>query len=296
MSEPLVSFWDHLEDLKKTLIKLGGILVFSTLLCFVFSQPLLKSLFSYSSPWQKKDIHQEVWVNHSKIPQMFTLKEHQKVTYHTPNVSLLHTNVYQIPPEGAIEVTSLHEEKLLFLSPLEGFELVFRFSFWLAVALSSPFCLWVVFQFVRPGLYPNERKMIFPFIFLSYGFMGMGIAFAKMCLIPLARTFLAQFNESLGTNAWTFSAYFDFTFFLVISSALLFELGAILFWLVYRGTLTEEHLIQSRKGVVLGAFILGALATPPDIPSQLMMAALLLGLYEGIILFAKIKGKKATYA
>jgi sec-independent protein translocase protein TatC len=141
-------------------------------------------------------------------------------------------------------------------------------------------------QFISPGLTTQERQLAIPFFCLSAVFLTLGICVAYYVTIPFANHSLWNFNAAIGQNLWSLSNYLNFTLFLFFSHALAFEIALFFLVLVHVRVLTKEWMIKKRKFMILGAFILGALLTPPDIFSQLLMALLLMTLYECALFYA----------
>lgn len=186
--------------------------------------------------------------------------------------------------------------KLIVLSPIEGFMTNLKISFWVSLVLTSPISLFFVFQFVRPALYSHEKRIVAPFILLSYLSLLAGIYCAHTLTIPFASAYFYAFNASFAENLWSVSSFVSFTLFVMVANAMAFEIGLILLMLVHYGQLTESFLVSKRRIFIVLAFILGALLTPPDVPSQLVMASCLILFYEMAILYAKLKGVKACQA
>lgn len=177
---------------------------------------------------------------------------------------------------------------LLILSPLSGFIIVFKICFYLSLILTSPITLYFAFQFISPALRRNERKAALPFLSSSLIGIFLGISAAYFVTLPLASEYLFQFNATLGENRWTLTEYIDFVLTLFAGHAITAELGVVLFFLVHLKILSAEWLISKRRYTIVLAFVLGAVFTPPDIPSQALMAVPLICLYEAMILYARL--------
>lgn len=233
------SFWDHVEELRKSLIKIflvvGG--AFILLLCFY--QPI------------------------------FTL--------------LNKTAVYSLNAEVA---------PLMILGPLDGIQTVFRLCFWLSLAVTAPLWGWISFRFIAPGLRADEKRVAVSFLFWSGLWISIGGAIALLFTIPLTNTYLSSFNAAIGQNMWSLERYIDYTLILFLGHVVAFELGSLLLLLVHWGLLSSAGLIRQRKIMIVVAFVLGGILTPPDIVSQLMLALPLIGLYECAILYAKRREKR----
>lgn len=161
----------------------------------------------------------------------------------------------------------------------------FKFVFVLAVALSMPYVLHQFWRFVAPGLYRSERRIALPLlgssIFLFYG----GVAFAYYIVFPLAFTFLAGTAPQGVTMMTDISKYLDFALTLFFAFGICFEVPVATIILVWVGITTPEKLAAQRSYVIVGAFVIGAVLTPPDILSQILLAVPMWLLFElGLVL------------
>jgi sec-independent protein translocase protein TatC len=123
----------------------------------------------------------------------------------------------------------------------------------------------------------------------SLVFISLGCLFAYTITLPIANQYLQSFNATIGMNLWSLGNYLDYTLFLLMANGIAFEFGALGIFAVHLQYLSAETLIQNRRFAILGAFILAALLTPPDILTQFMLAIPLISLYEALILYAKMK-------
>jgi len=183
------------------------------------------------------------------------------------------------------------QQQLVILGPVDGLLTTFKTGFWVGLVGTSPLWSYFLMTFVSPALKKNERNWILPFVALSLTFLSIGFMFAYNVTIPFANQFLSAFNQEVGVNLWTMSNYIDFTLILLLSNALAFELCIILFFLVHFEKIKHETLKKNRKYFIVGAFILSAILTPPDIFTQIMLALPLLGIYELAILYGKLRNR-----
>lgn len=161
-----------------------------------------------------------------------------------------------------------------------------------AFILSSPHTLYQVWAFIAPGLYKNERRLIGPVITTSVFLLLCGMAFAYFLVFPVVFGFLSN-TAPVGVAVMTdISKYLDFAITLFIAFGLTFETPVVVMLLVSAGVVSITGLRQARAYVIAGAFILGAIVTPPDVISQFMLAIPLWLLYELGILIASITQRK----
>lgn len=155
-----------------------------------------------------------------------------------------------------------------------------------AVLLSLPWVLYQAWAFVSPGLYAHERRFAGPLIIFSVIFLVVGIAFAYLFVLPVAYKFFFSFAEKTGANVMQdLQRYWDFTLSIFFGFGLAFEVPVVEMLLVKLGIVTVTDLRQARRYVIVGAFVVAAVLTPPDVLSQFMLAVPLMLLYElGIFL------------
>lgn len=200
---------------------------------------------------------------------------------------ILYFPLYQVLPVGA---------HLVFLDQLGAFFTITRVSFLAAVLLSLPWILYQVWSFVAPGLYDHEKKFVLPLVFLSVFFLGMGIAFAYWLVLPAAYRFFFAFSASTGVDVLQdLQKYSDFTLAMFFGFGITFEVPVVQILLVKMNLVSIDQLKNSRRYFIVGAFFVGAVITPPDVMSQLMLAIPLCVLYElGLLLsgfFQRIGGE-----
>lgn len=292
------SFWDHLEDLRKTLIRVLLIVFCATALSFTFYQEILSFLTLplsvlnegvkegalTATPYQI--VRQKV-SNTGRAAVPYQVAEGMRVIAVNGAVVKGHRD-YVIEPEGWLETEQLKApDQLILLGPIEGFRTALKACFWFGLVASSPLWLYFIFQFVAPALYATERSLAFPVIIFCLIFLVLGLGFGFFVSIPVANRCLFSFNTAIGQNLWTLSLYLDYTVLLLLANALAFELSAILLLLVHYGVVTATWLVAKRRHMCVAIFILSALLTPPDVFTLLLMAFPLCGLYELIVLYAR---------
>jgi len=164
--------------------------------------------------------------------------------------------------------------------------------------LGFPFILWEVWKFIKPGLYPKERKNAKSFIIISSFLFFVGILFGYYVITPLSVNFLGAYRVADEVkNNIDLASYIGLLRASVLSSGLIFEMPIIIFFLTKMGLVTPEFLRKYRKYTLVLVLILAALITPPDIISQVIVAIPMLILYEISITISKIiirKEKKGT--
>ncbi len=187
----------------------------------------------------------------------------------------------------------IQNEQLYMLSPAEAFVVHLKLAIFGAIVVSVPMLLYQLWAFVAPGLYANEKQYALPFVLVATGFFMLGGLFAYFVMLPVALKFLIGFGGSLIQPMISVTNYVSFVTTMMLVFGAVFELPVILVFLAKMGVVTPAYLRAFRKYAIVGAFIIGAVLTPPDVVSQVMLAGPLLVLYELSIwaceLFAKPK-------
>ena len=186
-------------------------------------------------------------------------------------------------------LSPLPETSYIQLSPLDGFLIALKLSFWSALVLTAPLWLYLVAKFIAPGLYNREKKALLLLLPLTLIFMSSGLLFAYKLTLPLVVKFLSGFT--VGTQMWALTNTVNFVLSILVAHALCFEIFALLFVLVHYGIVQSHHLSRARRYVIIGIFILAAIFTPPDVASQLLLVCPLWILYEGVTLYGSLRSK-----
>lgn len=157
-----------------------------------------------------------------------------------------------------------------------------------AVVISLPHSLYQIWAFIAPGLYTHERRMIWPLIFASTMLFICGMAFAYFLVFPVVFGFISNTAPEGVAVMTDIGNYLDFTISLFIAFGLAFQVPLAVVLTVMFGVVSINSLREARPYIIVGAFVLGAIFTPPDIASQFMLALPLLILYEAGILVANL--------
>ena len=154
-----------------------------------------------------------------------------------------------------------------------------------AFLIALPFVLYQVWAFVAPGLYQHEKKLMVPLIVSSMFFFLAGMAFAYFLVFPWVFKFFVGYTP-VGVQMMTdIDKYLSFVLWMFIAFGVTFETPVVLVVLHRLGMVSIPKLKEIRRYVIVGAFVVAAVITPPDVISQLMLAIPMCLLYElGIIL------------
>jgi sec-independent protein translocase protein TatC len=163
---------------------------------------------------------------------------------------------------------------------VSAFFVPFEFTSIVALFISVPVFLYQLWAFIAPALYRHERRLVWPLLFISTSLFYLGVAFAYFIIFPIVLSFLIH-SAPVGVNIMPdIAQYLDFSLKLFFAFGVIFEVPVITVLLICTGVTTSEKLIQWRPYVIVGAFIIGMLLTPPDVVSQTLLAVPLWLLFE----------------
>lgn len=186
-------------------------------------------------------------------------------------------------PEGATMIAT--DVASPFFTPL-------KLTLIVAVFVSVPFILYQVWAFVAPGLYKHERRLIFPLLVSSSLLFYCGVAFAYYVVFPLVFGFFTAISLGGVEFATDIASYLDFVLALFMAFGIAFEVPVAIILLCWTGATTPTELSQKRPYIIVGAFVVGMLLTPPDMISQTLLAIPMCLLFEIGLFFARFYTRK----
>ena len=160
-----------------------------------------------------------------------------------------------------------------------------------AFLIALPYVLYQVWAFVAPGLYAHEKKLALPLVAASVVLFFIGMAFAYFLVFPTVFGFMAKVAPDGVAWMTDIEKYLSFVMSTFIAFGVTFEVPIIVIVLVQMGVVSLAKLKELRPYVIVGAFVIGAIFTPPDVISQLMLAIPLCLLYELGMLMARFVAK-----
>ncbi|PSJ17932.1 twin-arginine translocase subunit TatC [Nitrosomonas supralitoralis] len=162
----------------------------------------------------------------------------------------------------------------------------------MAFVITLPHTLYQIWAFVAPGLYSHEKRLALPLVFGTSLLFFTGMAFAYFAALPVVFEFITYFAPEGVAVMTDISKYLSFVLSMFMAFGVTFEVPVFVIVLVRAGVITIEKLKEIRPYVIVGAFIVAAIFTPPDVISQFMLAIPLCLLYELGILIAAFMLKK----
>ena len=170
----------------------------------------------------------------------------------------------------------------------------FKLTIVLSLFIAMPYILFQIWSFVAPALYKNEKRLIAPLMFGSTLLFYGGIAFAYFVVFPVVFAFFSSVAPEGVTIATDISSYLDFVLKLFFAFGIAFEIPIAIILMCWTNFTSPASLRTKRPYIVVGAFIVGMLLTPPDIISQTMLAIPMLILFEVGVFIASFYYKEES--
>jgi len=184
--------------------------------------------------------------------------------------------------------------KLIATGVVTPFMVPLKVTLFVAFLIALPYVLYQAWAFVAPGLYLHEKRLAAPIIASSVAMFALGMAYCYYVVFGIVFRFIAGFAPTSVNVAPDIEAYFSFVLGLFLAFGLTFEVPIVVVLLARFGIADAERLRSARPYVIVGAFIIAAIFTPPDVISQLLLAVPICLLYEVGIQLARLVAKRDT--
>ncbi len=172
----------------------------------------------------------------------------------------------------------------------------FKLTLFCAVFFTVPYTLYQIWSFITPGLYSNEKKLVVPLLVSSTMLFYTGILFAYYIVFPVLFSFLTK-TAPEGIQIMTdINHYLNFILKLFFAFGASFEIPIATFLLIRSGFVSVEKLAANRPYIILSAFFVGMLLTPPDVISQVLLAVPMWLLFESGLILGKLYGNNEETA
>jgi sec-independent protein translocase protein TatC len=248
-----MSFWGHLEELRKRLVRSFVWIVIGFVVCFNFSEEILAAL---------------LWPMNAKM-------------------TLAGVFPYVVVVPNAVR------QKLHYTTLIEPFWSHLKIALIAGLMLVFPLVMRELWLFFAPALHLKERRYAAYFVVFSSLFFLVGVLFCFLVMLPVAIPFLLTYKTENLIAIIKIGDYIDFVLKFLLATGLVFELPLLIVLLSRMGVVSPALLAKYRKFAFLGAFILGAILTPtPDLFNQTILSIPIYLLYELGILLARIFGKR----
>ncbi len=192
-------------------------------------------------------------------------------------------NILSIPLLNALPDGS----EMIAIDVASPFLIPFKLVIYLSIFITIPYILYHIWSFIAPGLYAHEKKLVFPLIVSSSILFYLGASFAYFVVFPLIFVFFIGIAPTDVAVMTDIGRYLDFVIALFFAFGFSFEVPIITILLITTGITTREKLALKRPYIIVGAFTLGMLLTPPDVISQILLALPMWLLYELGLYFSK---------
>lgn len=182
---------------------------------------------------------------------------------------------------------------MIAIEVISPFLIPFKLALVLAIFIAVPFLLYQLWAFIAPGLYRHERRMVVPLLVSSTLLFYLGGLFAYYVVFPLIFAFLTGTAPEGVAVMTDIGKYLDFVLTLFFAFGVAFEIPVATFVLVWMGVTTPDALAAKRPYIIVGAFVIGMLLTPPDVISQTLLAVPMWLLFElGVFMARRFVPKK----
>ncbi|MDP8052245.1 twin-arginine translocase subunit TatC [Pasteurella atlantica] len=197
--------------------------------------------------------------------------------------SLLATPLTERLPSGATMIAT--NVATPFFTPI-------KLTLVVAVFLSVPYILYQIWAFVAPALYKHEKRLVYPLLVSSTLLFYVGVAFAYYVVFPLVFGFLTSTTPEGVTMATDIASYLDFILTIFLAFGVCFEVPVAIILLCWAEVTTVKNLKAKRPYIIVIAFVIGMLLTPPDMFSQTLLAIPMVLLFEVGLIFSQFYEKK----
>ncbi len=182
---------------------------------------------------------------------------------------------------------------MIYMNLPEAFFIYMKIAFFASLFLTAPYTLYEIWKFISPGLFPEEKHYVVPFVITSSALFIMGILFGYLIVLPPAFAFFMTFSSDILKPMISFKEYISLLLKFLLAFGISFELPVFLFFMAKIGLVDAKMLSRYRRYAILAIFVAAAILTPtPDVVTQTLMALPMLLLYEVGIVAARFARKK----
>ena len=286
---PSMSLGDHLEELRlRMILALAGVVV-GLIVCLFFGKHLIAFL---ERPYNQA----------MGITQLHLIANPEQKTNdsadNTEDKSTTQAEAQDITEETASDTPTNNLRPRIGLQtkkPAEGFATYIKICLVFGLLLTSPWVFWQAWAFVSSGLYRHERRFIHVVSPISALLFVVGSLFFLFMVAPLAMTFFMKFNEALNlASFWMFEDYINMVLMLMLVFGLAFQMPIAIVFAERMGLVSIEMLVNGRKYVIIALTIIAAMATPPDVISQISLFIPMYALFESGIVACRLLHKEKS--
>lgn len=313
-----MSIWEHLEELRWTLLKSIAMLLLCTCLGFAFTGVVYRALLFPVRQFLDPELVDRHFRSTADTPHPSSagqargqdpqapeqtrllleqlrggdLETATRLTIQDELIALLNQRLDILEKRGGQQSVG-RRVRIVYASPIEPFTIKLKVAFLGGVLFAVPFICYFIWSFVGPGLGESERRVVSRSLGLAVPLFLIGAGFGYSFL-PFGIPALMKFAAAGVEQIWPLKAYIGFCVRLVLAFGIVFEMPLVLGVLTRLGVVQVETLRKARPYAVIVFFILAAVLTPPDIYSQIALAIPMLALYELSIWIGKIQARRAA--
>lgn len=186
----------------------------------------------------------------------------------------------------------LGDTKLHFTEVTGSFYAYLKLAFFAGIVVAAPYVFYQLWSFIAPGLYQKEKQTVIPMVLSSFLLFLIGGSFCFFIVLPIALEFLLGYGAGILTPIITVSSYISFAGLMIVAFGMAFQLPVIGYFLGKIGLATPQRLAKGRPYAIVGMLIIGAVLSPPDVFTQILLAVPLIFLYEITIIIVRITSRK----
>ena len=286
-------FLEHLEEFRKTVLRCFTALALGMVICLPFAPKLIQVLRAPAEQYIEKSA--EEILGGTKVSlriEAGSISESAVVEDETGN------KFYEVEadvtlPEAVKTKANRGKIRLQFSEPTAAVKMWLTVTFFGGILLSLPFLVFFIGLFVMPGVRDVERQVMSRISLFSGGLFLFGIAMGYFITLPLALDLMLKVGGKLGGESiWFYNKYIGFALQLLLGFGVAFQLPVVILILGKMELVSSSSLRKGRPYVVVGIFVLAMILTPPDVMTQILMAAPLILLYEFCIWFLHFSGNR----
>jgi len=297
-------FLDHLEEFRKTLIHSIIAIVMGMLICLPIADRLIRILRAPAEPYIEKSTEETIRESSFElrvpvISSSNSVTSLQELLSEAELVESEDGSYYKLPAEvQAVEKKKLSSGgviRLQFSEPAAALKMWLMVAFCGGLLISLPALVFIIGSFVMPGIKDVERRVLGRIAGFSGFLFLLGILMGYKITLPLALGLMLKIGGRLGGESiWFYNKYISFAIQLLLGFGIAFQLPVVILLLGKMGLINSRQLRDKRRHVVVGLLILAMILTPPDVMTQLLMAAPLILLYEFCIWFLYFTGDRGA--
>lgn len=270
-----MSLTDHLDELRARLIYAIVAVGAIAIVAYIFKEPLLEVLLV---PFRSA-MDETSPITPNNLDGLLTLFKQMLVEYGVDQGR----DEQSVTQSATLMIQQLRERLLptglVFLHPAEAFFSYLKLAALTGLIVGMPAVIFQLWKFVMPALYRDERSYLVNFLVSGSTLFYLGVAFSFIAVLPLGMEFLVGIGQPLVSPMFSIGNYISFSMLFMLVFGLSFELPLAMFFLVKMGLVEHRTFVEQWRIVVVGGFAVGALFTPPDLFTQLAMAAAIVVLY-----------------